>query len=181
MTAPICWPTATSMSGSSSVDCVCAGSSTATTHYPTISGASGLSACAYTASRYLPPSITSHPPSPISPDEIICRPNQWWYNKSQLPNTEHYPNNDLENCINDFNDPTKNPTWPADGMMQPGSANTALSLKPKHRVLCTSRFVDTKLPGSNDQREDEYHESNGAVIIVPVFICEYNTEYIQRM
>ena len=49
------------MAGSSSVDCVCAGSSaaTATAHYPTISGASGQSACAYTASSDLPPSPTS--------------------------------------------------------------------------------------------------------------------------
>ena len=124
MTAPICWPTTTSMAGPSSVDCVCAGSSTATAHYPTISGASGQSACAYTASSDLH-SITSHPTSP-SPDDIVCRPCQEWYNKCQLPNTDHYPNKDLNNCINDFNDPTKNPTWPADGTMQPGSANVTL-------------------------------------------------------
>ena len=126
MTAPICWPATTTTAGSSSVDCVCAGSSaaTATAHYPTISGASGQSACAYTASSDLPPSPTFT--KDASPEDIICRPNQLWYSKCQLPNTEHYPNNDLESCITKFNDPTKNPTWPTDGTMQPGSPNVTL-------------------------------------------------------
>ena len=125
MTAPICWPATTTMAGSSSVDCVCAGSSTATAtaHYPTMSGASGQSACAYTASSDLPPPTFT---KDASPEDIICRPNQWWYSKCQLPNTKNYPNNDLESCITNFNNPTKNPTWPTDGTMQPGSPNVTL-------------------------------------------------------
>lgn len=187
MTAPICWPTATSMAGSSTVDCVCAGSSTATTHYPTISGASGLSACAYTASSDLPPSITSQPPSPILPDDIICRPNQWWYLKCQLPNTQHYPNNDLENCISNFNDPTKNPTWPADGMMQPGSADvTLLCLSNKNTVYfvllvswipsCQAATSNGKMSIMNPMSQSSSSQYSFANIIRNIYKgCEYNT------
>ena len=190
MTAPICWPTTTSMAGSSSVDCACAGSSTATAHYPTISGASGQSACAYTASSDLP-SATSQPPSPTftrdpSPDDIICRPNQWWYNKCQLPNTEHYPNNDLDNCINNFNDPTKNPTWPTDGTMQPGSPNVTLPcLSNKNTVYfvllvswipnCQAATPNGKMNIMNPMAQSSSSQFSFANIIKNIYTgCEYH-------
>lgn len=182
MTAPICWPTATSMAGSSSVDCVCAGSSTATTHYPTITGASGVSACAYTASSDLPPAITK---TPIAPDDIICRPNQWWYNKCQLPNTQNYPNIDLENCISSFNNPTKNPTWPANGMMQPGSSNVTLAcLSNKNTVYfvllvswvpsCQVATPNGQMNIMNPMAESSSSQSSFANIIRNIYKgCEY--------
>lgn len=139
MTAPICWPTTTSMAGSSSVDCVCAASSTATARYSTISGASGPSACAYTATSDLPSPIATEDPS--KPGDIICRPGQWWYSSCQLPNIGHFPNTDLLNCITGFSNPAKNPTWPADGMMQPGSANVSLSCLSNKNTVYFSLLV----------------------------------------
>ena len=60
------------------------------------------------------------------PGDTICRSLQYWYYKCQFPSTESYPNGEVENCITNFQNPDKNPTWPLDGMMQPGSANISM-------------------------------------------------------
>lgn len=52
--SPICWPDTQSQAGPTSTYCVCAGTSDKAAYYSTISGASGETACAYSASSDLP-------------------------------------------------------------------------------------------------------------------------------